>query len=178
MCKSRPLRFERWAVEEIGVLPQPMGIITVIDVIEHLDRPLEALRKLRSWLTPGGTIILFTGATDSLACRLFGRHYWYSALPEHVSFYSLRWFQWAARELNMKVAEHHYLSSIPFRPATWTVQFLKQAAYGLAKSGQALGIPEWALAMLPGVRRARHWRNVPWFNSARDHILIALSSTS
>ena len=47
--------------------------ITLIDVIEHLPRPFEALQKLVKSLVPGGKLILFTGNTESLSWRLAGR---------------------------------------------------------------------------------------------------------
>lgn len=178
VCAGRGVEIVGTTLEDTHALPRPMDVISMIDVIEHLDRPLDALAKLRRWLDAQGTMVLCTGATDSMAWRLFGRHYWYSSLPEHVTFYSLRWFRWAAEKLDMRIRAYRYLSAGPAPPTVWALQVAKQSAYALAQSAKELGIPDRALAMIPILRRARHWRNIPWWIAAKDHILIALSPNS
>ena len=117
-----------------------------------------------------------TGATDTLPWRLFGRHYWYCSLPEHVSFFSLKWFRWAAGELGLKVAGHHYLSSEARITRLWTTQFLRASAYMLVRKLREANCSERLLASVPGLRKVARWRSVPWWKQARDHIMIVLQA--
>lgn len=176
VCRERGIHILGNSLEDVARVDVAFGAITVIDVIEHLYRPLDALRKLQSWLAPGGTIVLLTGAADTWAWRMFGRHFWYSSLPEHVTFYTLRWFRWAARQLGMRVRSHLYLSSIDSPPQDWLRQLAKQAVYAGVHGALDLGVPASAITRLPLVGRAVRWRTVPWWNQARDHILVALTN--
>ena len=94
-----------------------IGCITLFDVIEHIVHPFEFLQRVRNALAPRGVIIIMTGAADSAPFRVFGRHYWYSSLPEHVSFLSRRWLEWAAAQLDLRIASYELLSS---EPTSWT----------------------------------------------------------
>ena len=49
-------------------------VITMWDVIEHVDDPLSELRsKAYSLLKPGGVIVVHTMNIDSVTARLMGR---------------------------------------------------------------------------------------------------------
>lgn len=46
-------------------LDERFDVITLWETIEHLARPAPVLRKLRSWLRPGGVLIIGTGDNSS-----------------------------------------------------------------------------------------------------------------
>jgi SAM-dependent methyltransferase len=152
------------------------GTITLFDVLEHITEPLIFLAKLQKLLSPGGSILIMTGATDTLAWRLFGRHYWYCSLPEHVSFFSLRWFHWAAEKLGLRVANHRFLSSEPKARVLSAKQFLRIAAYTTVQKFREAHCPESMLRSIPLVRKVARWRGVPWWKQAQDHAMILLQS--
>jgi len=66
----------------------PFDVIVAFDVIEHVAEPLGFLRSIRELLADGGIACILTGDTDCLGWRLEGGDYWYSALPEHLTFFN------------------------------------------------------------------------------------------
>jgi len=60
--------------------------ITLLDVFEHLTKPLVVLDALFSRLRPGGLLCIVTGNADHLLFRLIGPKYYYVCMPEHVCF--------------------------------------------------------------------------------------------
>lgn len=152
------------------------GCATVLDVIEHVVSPMPFLRSLRERLAPSGAIIIMTGATDSFAFRLFGRHYWYSSLPEHMTFYSIRWFDWAARKLGMRLVDYRYLSSEPRDDGRSLREAGQIALYTLVRSLKQRKVSEAAISRLPYGRLALTWTAVPWWKHASDHIIVVLKT--
>lgn len=151
------------------------GAVLAFDVLEHVSQPVDFLAHLKSVVAPGGSLILLTGATDSLSYRLFGRHYWYGSLPEHVTFYSRAWFGWAAKHLGMKVAAHHYLSSEKRQWMPWAKQFLQHAVYASVRGARERGLSDSTMRRLPVIGRAVDWRSTPWWKQATDHIMVVLT---
>ena len=50
----------------------PRDVVTMLDVIEHLPQPLEALERAASLTTPGGLLVVSTMDSDSLVSRVLG----------------------------------------------------------------------------------------------------------
>jgi SAM-dependent methyltransferase len=163
-------------IYEIPETVNGMGAIVFIDVLEHLTQPFRALEKIRNALAKGGCIIVYTGATDTLAWKLFGRHYWYSSLPEHICFFNLRWFRWAAQKLNLQIKWHKTVSSAPTPLLTSLGQCNKLTLYTLISIIQRVRGAKKILQHLPITNRVVRWQCVPWWTAARDHLLIVLSS--
>ena len=152
------------------------SVITMIDVIEHMEYPLQALAYLRDLLAEQGTIIIFTGAADCWNWRLFGKDYWYSSLPEHVSFFTHKWFDYAAAELGMKVIACRRASSVEFVCRRFWLNFARLSLYTTTQRLRERGCPERLMARLPLISKAARWTSVPWWQEAKDHVLILLSS--
>ncbi len=61
-----------------GLAPAAFDVVTLWDVIEHLDNPLADLRAVRGLLRPGGILGMSTMDADSLFARLAGGRWpWY-----------------------------------------------------------------------------------------------------
>jgi SAM-dependent methyltransferase len=151
------------------------GCVTAMDIIEHLIRPMPFLQRIRDCLAPNGCIVIITGATDTLAYALFGRRYWYCSLPEHMTFYNLRWFQWAAKQLGMQLVYHKYFSSEPTNAGLWLRQGVQLSLHTLVQALRRRGIPDRTIRYLPYGSLALSWRAVPWWKQAKDHILVVLT---
>jgi SAM-dependent methyltransferase len=92
---SRPLasraRADGLDIHE-GVLPHPalagatFDIVTLIDVIEHVDDPLGLLEQCRRHLAPGGRLVVVTPDRGSVAARVLGARWWHRRLA-HVSYF-------------------------------------------------------------------------------------------
>lgn len=68
-------------------LPGPFDIITVIDVIEHVDNPLGMLEAVRANLSPDGVAFIVTPDVESVAARLLGFRWWHYRVA-HIGYFS------------------------------------------------------------------------------------------
>jgi 2-polyprenyl-3-methyl-5-hydroxy-6-metoxy-1,4-benzoquinol methylase len=67
----------------------PYDAIGLLEVIEHLPAPVAALRRLRSWLRPGGRLLLSTPNFDSLFRRVHGAKWWVvNCEEEHIVLFN------------------------------------------------------------------------------------------
>jgi SAM-dependent methyltransferase len=175
LARARGIDLVGTGIEEINVNRAAAGVITLIDVLEHLVNPFDALRNLRQLITGNGSIIVLTGAVDSVPFRIFGCDYWYSSLPEHVSFFTLDWFRWVSKELGFCMSWYRYISSKPADVKTSLPNLLRQSAYSLVRCLRRSGMSENVIARAPVVQRVARWSSPPWWREAKDHILIVLA---
>ena len=175
VARARGIELIITTVERAQVNEAAAGVITLLDVLEHLVCPFAVLGHLREALADNGSIIILTGAADSLPWRIFGRDYWYASLPEHVSFFTLRWFRWAAERLGFSAPSVRYISSNPGSWKTSLPSFLRQSGYSVVRRLQRSRVPEPLIGRLPFLRRAARWSSPPWWREAKDHILIVLT---
>jgi SAM-dependent methyltransferase len=71
-------------LRQIGMV----DVIVMLDVIEHLPNPHEALRLLARQLTHRGIIIITTGDFGSSVARLCGRRWRLMTPPQHLWFFT------------------------------------------------------------------------------------------
>jgi 2-polyprenyl-3-methyl-5-hydroxy-6-metoxy-1,4-benzoquinol methylase len=64
-------------------------LVTMFDVIEHLEDPLSTLQEVRRILKVGGTTCIVTPNISSINARLLGTH-WYQYKPDEHLFYFSR----------------------------------------------------------------------------------------
>lgn len=62
-------------------------VITMWDVIEHLDDPAAEVAKARDLLNPGGVMAIHTMDVDSLVARIMGRR-WPWLMDMHIHYFS------------------------------------------------------------------------------------------
>lgn len=88
--------YDPFYAPDTSVLAPGYDFVTATEVVEHLSRPGEELRRLVGLLRPGGWLGLMTKLVIDRE-RFAGWHY--TRDPTHIGFFSqatLRW--WAARE--------------------------------------------------------------------------------
>lgn len=68
---------------------QSAGVVVMIQVLDHLLKPVEALRALRSKIRPGGKIVIVTHNESSLLRQVFGRR-WPAFCLQHPQIYNPR----------------------------------------------------------------------------------------
>lgn len=173
---TRGIKIIGSSVEELDEGDRQFAAITLVDVVEHLPRPLEALQKLARMLQPGGLLVLFTGNTQAWSWRFAGTQYWYSAMPEHVAFFQPAWFKWAAPKLKCQVGS---ITRLRYEPASLPRRLdetLKNVIY-VSYHRLANSVFRTPLLKLPIVGRVGKW-NGSWWTTARDHILVTLVKQS
>ena len=150
--------------------PEPIACITALDVIEHMQRPGEFLRRCCDVLQPGGRIVMSTGNVESLTFRLMGSRYWYCAIAEHVSFVSPRWCQTVAGALGLELEQYATFSYGRRGVGHWVSDIAKNMVYR-----QAPSIFGWLRKHgLGGLDVGRHpilKDYPPGWGSARDHFI-------
>lgn len=63
-------------------------LVTMVEVIEHLPSPSEALRQINKILKDDGILFIQTGNIESLKARLTGSRWNYITLPGHIYYFS------------------------------------------------------------------------------------------
>lgn len=71
-----------------AALDQPFDVVTMWDVVEHLENPREELHAAARRLKRGGVLALNTVDSGSLGARLAGRHWRHLAPPHHLQYFS------------------------------------------------------------------------------------------
>lgn len=75
-------------VEDAEIEPESFDVVTLIDVIEHVVDPGAALRRIRTWLRPGGLVVIETGDFEALLARVCGSRWYYYDPPQHLTYFS------------------------------------------------------------------------------------------
>jgi SAM-dependent methyltransferase len=71
------------------IADRSIDVATMFHVIEHVDDPKRVVRKIASWLAPGGVLAIETPNIDSLDARRFSNHYWGGYhIPRHWNLFT------------------------------------------------------------------------------------------
>lgn len=117
--------YHKMAIEDF-VPDEPLGLVTMYEVIEHVDDPRAVLRQVHDWLAPGGYVVLSTPNRSSLNRRI-------KALPGLRALY-LRLSGHPADEVSAGHVEEYHFDEM--------VGFLRDAGFELAQSrGVVLLLP-------------------------------------
>ena len=84
----------------IANAPWPNGTFDVVIVnhtLEHLDDPLDALRRCEELLRPGGRLIVAVPDWGSRQRKLFGSRWYHLDLPRHLQHFDIRSLEGAVR---------------------------------------------------------------------------------
>lgn len=75
------------SLEQFDAPDGTFDLVTMLDVIEHLRRPDEAMRRVRAMLRPGGALIVTTPDASCLQARLLGPR-WVHYHPDHLWYFT------------------------------------------------------------------------------------------
>lgn len=165
-CREAGIHIVANTVEEWTPQPCSFDVVTMWDVVEHLDDVQAALRKSWTALVPNGLLAFETGSTASWFARIMGPDWWYVALPEHRSFLSPH----SARVL----LDHCGFANTEVIPTSWqkvgplrtAVQLCKAAVYRTASLLSRIGCGRLDAVLSPLLGR------MPPCILLRDHMLV------
>ncbi len=80
------IRYVSGALEEIR-LDERFDAILLYNVLEHLERPVQALRSIAGWLEPSGLLFVQVPDWDSQWRKTFPRHWSGLQIPRHQIFF-------------------------------------------------------------------------------------------
>ncbi len=112
VAKLRGLTVFAEPLESVCLRYKSYDLVLMMDVVEHLEDPLAAFRKVSEVLVPGGYLFALTGNCVSIATRFFKGDWYYFNYPEHVTFFSPLSFQVALNRVgidfvSMTKRSHH-----------------------------------------------------------------------
>jgi hypothetical protein len=146
---------------------EPYDVVTVFDVLEHLNRPFEAFANLRALVKPDGLVLIETGDAESPWPARYGvRRWWYARLIEHHIFWSRRPLERCAFGQDMEIVQWEQVrhkSRDQLGAAAIARDLAKAALYRLMPDGYA------SVASLLGKEG-----NQPCSPFAKDHFRVTL----
>jgi SAM-dependent methyltransferase len=83
-------RVLRASIEEAQVEAGSLDVVTLWHVLEHLQDPLMAVRRIADWLRPAGGLLVGVPNLDSLQARLGGPRWFHLDVPRHRTHFTAR----------------------------------------------------------------------------------------
>jgi len=96
------------SIEDANFEDELYDVISMQHVIEHFFYPLDIMRKIITWLKPGGYLYLETPDIGSSIARHTGLQWEHIKLPEHVVYFSESTLRHLFRQLNFKIVLLHH----------------------------------------------------------------------
>lgn len=85
-------------------IKERFNVITLFDVLEHVDRPIVLLEQLKRLLLPGGGVLVFTPNHASVAIWIMRNQSQLVCPAEHVNLFCRRTVREIAKRVRMEVA--------------------------------------------------------------------------
>jgi 2-polyprenyl-3-methyl-5-hydroxy-6-metoxy-1,4-benzoquinol methylase len=126
--------------------------VTLIDFIEHISHPVEALAKAFAILSPGGTVCLVTPDIESLAAKTAGGKWWHFR-PGHLAYFT--------KQSIGHLLDRTGFSAIKIKRYSWTF-----SAHYLLSRKPKLGL------LIRNSRLASFWKKIPIKLALRDSFEI------
>jgi len=90
--KKYNISIKKGAFESPELKKDHYQAVTMIDFIEHIPHPYQAVLKAHQILAPKGTLCLVTPNLQSLAAKISGNHWWHFR-PAHIHYFTTKSLQ-------------------------------------------------------------------------------------
>ncbi len=152
-----------------GPLAVKFDAIVLVDVFEHVRKPLPLLRQLMQRAADGALLVIATGNGDAAACRRDPAQFWYFRTLEHLCMFTERYARQLSVALGLSLKSLtkvcHYDLSARERAVLWLLDF----AYWQFRRRTFLA--RTLLSLLPKIRNAQSWTSAPPYTCTRDHVV-------
>lgn len=88
ICQAKGIRMQQGRLNPANYPSGDFDVILWIEVIEHIDYPVEELAYMRQLLRPGGIIYLTTPNFNSISRRVLGGRWTVIDYPGHLTYYT------------------------------------------------------------------------------------------
>ncbi len=147
-------------------------VITILDVIEHVEQPSALMHSLAAHLNPGGKLIILTGAFDSVWFRIFAPRFWYCTISEHLVFISKKWCARFASKNNLQLINYDLIACEP-KPVLKKFLEITRAFVFKFIVPVLIRVPQ--AAKILGMRRLLLWKFAPNTSANKDHVIAIFS---
>ncbi len=163
-ARARGVTVFEQTLETTPLAPGSYDLVLVMDVLEHLEEPAAALRKLAQALAPGGYLVGLTGNAATPAARLWRGCWYYCNYAEHVGFFSPASLQRALEQAGLRVLKLRKCAHHAARLSVTWGRIVRRLRRTAAAHEGALPLPHarWDLLRLVLSRLFR----------GRDHLLV------
>ncbi|HJX07898.1 MAG TPA: bifunctional glycosyltransferase/class I SAM-dependent methyltransferase [Actinomycetota bacterium] len=98
------VRLQQGSIEDLEVKRDAADVVVMLDVLEHLNDPLSALKRLRGVINEEGLLVLSTVNLDGLHARYRGRQ-WPWFIRSHLHYFSERTLSAMLRAAGFRLVE-------------------------------------------------------------------------
>lgn len=148
-ARQRGFKVQASALEAASPPERPYDLVVAWMVVEHLHEPVEALRRLRSWTTPEGWLVLSVPDAGAFDRRLFGEAWYALHLPNHLYHFTpstlrrmLAAAGWRMEKVRWQPNPNNLLMSLSYRFGDRGLEGASRAMRHLATA------PRWTLPRL------------------------------
>jgi 2-polyprenyl-3-methyl-5-hydroxy-6-metoxy-1,4-benzoquinol methylase len=99
--------------------PESFDYVTMQQVIEHVEDPLETLKGVAQVLRRGGYVVLSTPNAKGWGARFFGRRWINWHVPYHRHFFSLSSIRIVAQEAGLQIVRYRTVTSSEWLRFQW-----------------------------------------------------------
>lgn len=111
------------------------GVITAMNIVEHVPDPGAFIRRAANALGDGGILVIETGDVHSRYARLMREYWGYYHIPEHVSFFPREVLENVMRQYQLEIVESR--SNLFFKKPWGTKGWLwrlREVAYAICSA--------------------------------------------
>jgi 2-polyprenyl-3-methyl-5-hydroxy-6-metoxy-1,4-benzoquinol methylase len=100
-----PLRHA--TIDQASIGAESLDAVTLWHVLEHLDRPVEALARIADWIRPGGALLVGVPNLASVQARLGGERWYHLDVPRHRVHFTVSGLHALLRRSGFEVVGTH-----------------------------------------------------------------------